>query len=179
MRPISSNLRLNHLIPLVVSSSLSPKTWRGMSSQLSVWRMLLRFHSPSLAHMSTLSLQESLCLKAVSRLLKLLTEGDKIITCRAIKRANSLAFNWRRKAILLFNRTSDANTNCVTTMKNIKTGHIVITSYLSFTPIYFFPGSDHSSGHLGNIQYPRQFHGPVKGHWKGTMQNPSHVVILW
>jgi len=55
-----------------------------------------------------------------------------------------------------FTGINNANTNCIATMKNIlEKTELTIIYLLSFVPMYLVQGSDHTSGHLGNIQYSR------------------------
>lgn len=57
-----------------------------------------------------------------------------------------------------FIETNNANTNCTATMKNIlEKTELTVNYLLSFVPTYFFQGSDHTSGHLGNTQHSRQY----------------------
>lgn len=51
---------------------------------------------------------------------------------------------------------NNANTNYIATMKNIlEKTELTIIYLFSSVPLYLVQGSDHTRGHVGNIQYSR------------------------
>lgn len=134
------------------------------------------------AHLSALCLQEALCFQSNHRVTKSIDRihtllwGNKIITNRATKRANSLPLIEVGK-LCCFNGTSDVSTNWITTIKNdLEKTRLLATDLLHSK---LFPPLDRITlmENWEILSMPGNTLDLVDP-WTGALQNPSQDVFL-